>query len=149
MYKLFSLVALAILAVDQISKHLVLIYIPIGQRVVLWPSILSLTHVRNTGAAFGWLEGKTAIFYGAVLLIMATVIYFRRDIAAAGNLAVASSALMTAGAIGNMVDRLRFQGEVVDFVSFSFFPFVFNVADSALVVGAGLLMLCVARLELS
>jgi signal peptidase II len=149
MYKLFSFVTVFLLALDQLSKQLVLMHIPLGTRVVLLPSFLSLTHVRNTGAAFGWLAGKTIVFYGAVLLIVAAVVYFRHDIVAAGNLAVISTALMMAGALGNMIDRLRFQGEVVDFISFSFFPPVFNVADSALVIGAGLLLLSVLRLELS
>ena len=149
MYKLFGFVTVLTLVADQISKHLVLRHIALGQRVVLIPSVLSLTHGRNTGAAFGWLAGKTAVFYTAVLLIVAAVVYFRRDIAAAGSLAVVATALMMAGALGNMLDRLRFQGEVVDFVAFSFFPPVFNVADSALVVGAGLLLFSVLRLELS
>jgi signal peptidase II len=149
MYKLFGFVTLFLLALDQLSKQLVLMHIPIGTSVVLLPSIFSLTHVRNTGAAFGWLAGKTIVFYGAVLLIVAAVVYFRRDIVAAGNLAVISTALMVAGALGNMIDRLRFQGEVVDFISFSFFPPVFNVADSALVIGAGLLLLSVLRVEMS
>ena len=149
MYKVFGFVTLLVLALDQLSKHLVLIHLPLGEKVVLLPSILSLTHVRNTGAAFGWLAGKTVVFYGAVLLIMVAVVYFRQDIIAAGGLAVVSTALMMAGALGNMIDRLRFQGEVLDFISFSFFPPVFNVADSALVVGAGLLLFSVLRLELS
>ena len=149
MYKLFGFVTVLVLALDQLSKHMVLLHIPLGGRVVLLPSILSLAHVRNTGAAFGLMAGKTIIFYSAVLLIVLAVIYFRHDIVAAGGMTVVSTALMMAGAIGNMIDRLRFQGEVVDFISFSFFPPVFNVADSALVVGAGLLLLSVLRLELS
>lgn len=149
MYKLFTFVTVLLLALDQLSKQLVLTHIPLGTRVVLLPSFLSLTHVRNTGAAFGWLSGKTVVFYGAVLLIALAVVYFRRDIVAAGGMAVFATALMMSGALGNMIDRLRFQGEVVDFISFSFFPPVFNVADSALVIGAGLLLLSVLRLEMS
>lgn len=149
MYSLFTAVTLLTLALDQWSKHLVLTHIPLGNRVVLLPSVLSLAHVRNTGAAFGWLAGKTFIFYGAAFLILLSVVYFRQDIIAAGPLAVVSSGLMLAGAMGNLIDRLRFQGEVVDFIAFSFFPPVFNVADSALVVGAALLAFSVLRLELS
>ena len=143
----FSIVATVVFLVDLISKQLVLQHIPYGAQVILWPAVLNLTHVRNTGAAFGMLAGQKALFFSAAVVVTVALVYFRRDILAAGPWAVVASALILGGTLGNLLDRIRFDGQVIDFISFSFFPPVFNLADSALVMGALIMAVVMFRLE--
>lgn len=140
------LLSLLILILDQVSKHLVFLNLPFGESVVLWPGVLSLTHLHNFGAAFGLFAGQRWLFVLAVFITVAILIMWRKDILRAGPLAVWSCALLLGGALGNFLDRLRL-GFVVDFIDLGFWP-VFNVADSAIVVGALSLAIVTIRAEL-
>jgi len=147
MYVTF-LVSIGVLLIDIISKHLVLQSIPLGSRIVVVPQILSLTHVRNAGAAFGLFPGQLLLFAGAAIAVILTLFLFRADILAAGPWAVLASGMIIGGTVGNLLDRIRFEGVVIDFISFSFFSPVFNIADSALVVGSIVLALTLIRAEM-
>lgn len=148
------LLAAALVAVDQLSKVWVTRNLPLdGNEIPLLPGI-AILHTRNNGAAFGMLRDlefqvgaltvNGTFLLGVLSAVVAVVLgaYLWRNRLRLTRLAGAALALVLAGAVGNMIDRLRL-GYVVDFIyvrSGSFdFP-VFNVADSCVVIGAGLLI---------
>lgn len=135
------LIALAIVALDQVTKAAVRQAMQLWQSIPVVPGVFHLTYVRNTGAAFGifpeqqWLFiAVTAGVVGLVLLLLWTG---RPD----GMLARVALGMQLGGALGNLMDRLAL-GRVTDFLDFRIWP-VFNVADSSIVVGAALLMIAV------
>lgn len=129
----FFLLAAAIFAFDQLTKAVVRGSLAIGES---WPSedwLVKITHVTNSGAAFGILQGQGLFLTAtAVIAIGAIVFYYVFPPLEHGLLRVALG-LELGGAAGNLVDRLRF-GEVTDFVDFPRYP-EFNVADSSIVIG--------------
>lgn len=130
--------ALIIIAADQASKWLVRMWLAPGQSLPILRSILHLTYVQNTGAAFGLFRGYATVF---VLLSVAVAGWIVTELLAqrdAGRLTVFSLSLVLGGAIGNVIDRVRF-GYVVDFIDLRVWP-VFNIADSAITVGVTLLL---------
>jgi signal peptidase II len=137
--RVFVGVALGILAVDQITKGLVRARFAIGESLTLIPHLLHLTPVHNVGAAFGLLPGRQPFFIAtSVAVLIAIVIYWMRAKPSQWPVVVAL-AMITAGAVGNLIDR-AFIGEVTDFLEFGFIDFpVFNVADMSIVGGVGLL----------
>ena len=114
-----------------------------GESIPVLGSFFKLTYIHNPGAVFGFtLGGRTAHLLFALVamgVVLAMLLRFRKE----HRWARVGLALVLGGAIGNVVDRIRF-GEVVDFLDFgipSFRWFVFNVADACVTVGAGLLLL--------
>jgi signal peptidase II len=146
--------ALVLIALDQVTKSWVVAEVAIGERAGSWLGFFHLTHTRNTGAAFGLLRdlrldlGFTTIdgvqVLGLVSLLVATaiVVVLRRPVKL-DRLTVVALGTLLGGAVGNGIDRLRL-GYVTDFIQMQagWFDFpVYNVADVAIVVGAGLLVL--------
>ena len=139
-------IAGTIVALDQITKAVVLEHLPPGVAIHLIDGFLSLTLVMNTGLAFGLLGGLPAAWRWsvAVLSIVALLVLARvalRVLADGGWLARMSVALIFGGAVGNLIDRARF-GAVVDFVDAHIRGYhwpAFNVADSAITIGVTLL----------
>lgn len=131
-------IILALFLLDRASKAWVLksLY---GRSVEVLP-FFRLTYAENTGVAFGMFRDSNAFFLVFSAALVAVLLFLRRRIEKHGALAAAGLALVLAGALGNMFDRIAY-GFVVDFFDFSFFPAVFNVADSAITVGAVLLAL--------
>ncbi len=138
--------ALVVVLLDQWSKALVLEHLDYAQPVVLLP-VLNLTLQYNEGAAFSFLSdagGWQRWFFSAVALVASLVIaVWLTRLRPADRLLAASLSLILGGALGNLWDRLQF-GHVVDFISVHYqdwyFP-TFNVADSAVTVGAVLMIL--------
>lgn len=138
MKKMYIVATLALL-LDQASKYAVRAWMRVGQSIPLIPRVLHLTYVRNTGAAFGILAGKRLFFIIASLVVVAVLIVYSRELK--GNTMLqAAFGLMLGGALGNLVDRVWLQW-VTDFIDVKFFPPIFNLADSALVVGVGIFAL--------
>jgi signal peptidase II len=133
---------LGILLLDQASKISVEKFLPLGQTVPLLP-FFALTHVQNTGAAFGLFPRSNWIFVGLTLAILGLLLKMHRELAAQGALARLGLALVWGGALGNLADRLR-RGAVTDFLDVYWkgwhWP-AFNVADSAITVGVSLLLI--------
>ncbi len=133
----FSLSALLIVAADQPSKIWIRTNLAVGQSLPE-TGFLRLTHITNTGAAFGLFQGQSfpltivALVGVAVLLLHAFLIY-RRFPFLDNRLVWVSLGLVLGGTVGNLIDRLRL-GYVTDFIDFGFWP-AFNIADSAVVVG--------------
>lgn len=133
------LTAAAIFILDRITKYMAVDHLAEGRSLKVVPNIFHLTLVRNPGAAFGLLRGATTLFIAlSVLIAVFIVIYaFRRKT----DDAMMSTALglILGGAGGNLLDRIRL-GYVIDFLDFRIWP-VFNVADSAITIGAMILVL--------
>ena len=139
--------ALAVLAADRATKYAVESYTSEDFRRVLIPQFAALVHSRNTGMAFGlfagsgtrWLTVALLLVSFAVVLLLAWLLFAGR---VATTLAQAGVALLAGGAAGNLLDRLL-HGAVTDFLELhvgSFYWPAFNVADSAITVGAVLLV---------
>jgi signal peptidase II len=111
-------------------------------------SVFSITYTTNTGAAFGLFPKQGALFVLIAFVVITAIIVYYRYLPEGYMLARVALGLMLAGALGNLIDRLR-QGYVVDFADLNFWPLqnwpVFNVADSAIVVGVGLLAITMLR----
>ncbi len=138
----------AVVVADQITKYLIRRSLPLHESIVVVPGLLDFTHVRNTGAAFGMLNGvdfpfKTAVIAVVALTALVGVAVYARGLASGQLLARVGLALILGGAAGNLSDRL-FIGSVVDFVDVywrTYHFWAFNVADSAITVGVGVMIL--------
>lgn len=117
--------------------------LPAGSERVLVPHILSLTVLHNTGVAFGLLANSGSGAVVALALTVLGVLLYNKAAWPATNAGQWSVGLMVGGALGNIVERLRF-GYVLDYVDVHVWP-VFNLADTAIVVGAGLLLVALSR----
>ena len=134
-------VILGVVALDQVSKLLVLRFLYEDQ-ITLIPGVLDFTYVENRGMAFGLLADHRWVFmvFSTVGIALLTLYLFRFVKSRLGRVALA---LVIGGGIGNMIDRIAY-GFVVDFIDFCAFDFwkwVFNIADAAVCIGAGLFIL--------
>ena len=142
------LVLLLVVAMDQVSKWLIMAFFLPGAHRQIIPGFFNLTHVTNTGAAFSFLAGPAGgwrqVFFVSVSIVALVAIgwamfSYRRQ----GMLFLLGLAGIGGGAAGNLIDRLRF-GAVVDFLDFYVGRYhwpAFNVADSAIFVGVGIFLL--------
>jgi len=139
----FVLLALGLLILDQWSKWLVMSRMAQGESIPVIEPVFYLTYVRNPGAAFGMLPYKTAFFITITVIVVVGVILFIKRIPEGKSLLKTGLALQVGGAVGNLIDRIRF-GHVIDFFDFRVWP-VFNIADMAIVIGVGILFLELVR----
>ena len=141
---LWILVIIGIITLDQVSKLLALTFLQGSDSVIIINKVLRLTYVENRGAAFGMLDDKRWVFMLLSTVGILAMVVFLFKFAKGERLLSMSLAFVIGGGIGNMIDRI-FLGFVVDFIDFYAFPnawvWVFNVADSFVCVGAGLMML--------
>jgi signal peptidase II len=125
--------AVLVFALDQLTKAWI--------RSILVPNQslpedapVRLTYVTNTGGAFGLLQDQTLFFTLVAVLVIGAIFFYARRLPSAGGWRVLLAlGMQLGGALGNLLDRVRL-GHVVDFIDFRFWP-VFNIADSAIVVG--------------
>lgn len=136
-----GVITAAIVVADQITKAWIWEMLgPVeGTSRTLIDPWLSFTLIKNTGVAFGMFQGIPHFFTVTSILISVAAIYFYRyHLPSEKPLIQLSLGLIVGGAIGNIIDRLRF-GYVIDFVHINWFPGIFNVADSAITIGVGML----------
>ncbi len=134
----FLLTAALVVAVDQISKHSIAASLMPDESRLVIPRVLYLTYVQNRHGAFGLFGSHPLVLAaGACAVLVAFYLWYREQ--GSALLTHTAFALILGGAIGNIVDRLRF-GYVVDFIDLRFWP-VFNTADSAISIGVGLLLI--------
>lgn len=144
----YLLISFAVIVLDIWTKHLVLQRIDLHEAIPVIPNFFQLVHVRNTGAAFGIGANAASklvpllLNVGAIAVFLVVVMYALRS-AVTDRLLQTGLHLILGGAIGNLLDRFRF-GYVVDFLDVYIgrhhWP-AFNVADSAICIGIGLLFL--------
>jgi signal peptidase II len=139
----FYLTAIIIILADQFTKWVIVQRLPLGASRPALGNVLLLTHTRNTGGAFSLLPAGNAVFIGIAFFATLALIYAYHKYQQRQTIVSAALALALGGAVGNLVDRLRFH-YVVDFFDFhgwtnhTVWP-IFNVADSAISVGIFLL----------
>jgi signal peptidase II len=140
---LFYIITIIIVALDQFTKYLAVTYLqPVGVYKLI-PGVFQLSYAENTGAAFS-IFNKSTIFLAVVSAVLSVVLIFimirfpKTKQFFYYNLALS---FMLGGAIGNLIDRV-FVGYVVDFFDFNLINFaIFNVADSFVVIGAGMFII--------
>ncbi|HEV2753488.1 MAG TPA: signal peptidase II [Solirubrobacteraceae bacterium] len=136
-----GVVLVGVVALDQVAKVLVIGALAPGERRALLPFV-DLVNTRNTGVAFGLLEGREVIVGAVVAVAVAALVaYFARHEATPGLWLPVG--MLLGGALGNVIDRIRL-GAVVDFLKLPAWP-AFNVADSAITVGIVALFVVVER----
>ena len=140
------IISISVLALDQLTKNLISLYFLPGQSQPIIKNIFYLTLVHNKGIAFGLFRGKIVLFIFISVIIIGLLITLFRKIRKLSLLLKVSLALILAGALGNLIDRLVF-GYVIDFLDFRIWP-VFNVADSAITIGAGLLVIYLFKTDI-
>ena len=127
-------IALIVLFLDQLTKYLALAKLAIGETSPVIKNLFHLTLVYNSGSAFGLFKNGRVIF---ITLAFFAVVFIARYLISKRNSLVMSLklslGLIMAGAVGNLIDRIRF-GYVIDFLDFRIWP-VFNIADSAITIG--------------
>lgn len=150
-FTLLGVAALTVMA-DRISKTIIVHSL---ERFETWhpplsllKSVFSLTHTSNTGAAFGLFPDQGVLFIIIAFVVITAIVFYYRHLPDGFGLVRVALGLQLGGALGNLIDRLN-QGYVTDFIDFNFWPLhnwpVFNLADSAIVVGVGLLALTMLR----
>ena len=137
----FAIFAVLIVILDQISKYFTVANIALYETIPFIPGVLSLTYVRNIGAAFSALQGQQWLF--AIVFVLFTVLilweYFKKPMGF-DTFERWLIAAIYGGGLGNMIDRVRL-GYVVDMIKTDFISFpVFNVADCFITCGSILLM---------
>jgi signal peptidase II len=147
-YWILLIFCFGILLSDQVTKFMVVQKFPLYQRVEVIQGFFNLTHVRNTGGAFGIFGGEkggigSILFVVVSLIAVGAIVFFFIKIKENEKTLTLSFSLILSGAIGNLIDRLRY-GEVVDFLDFHLSTYhwpAFNIADSAICIGIGLMAL--------
>ena len=150
-YRILGLAAVVALVLDQVSKWIVMQYIPEHRPITVIEGLFDLVNIRNRGAAFGFLN-RSDIEWQFWLFLVATIVAVWAIIVLVRSsdedpLLFAALGLVMGGALGNLVDRVRFRA-VVDFLDFYWGDWhwpAFNVADSAIFVGAVLACLILWR----
>ena len=136
------LTALVILIADQLTKALVVANLAIGERARLLGDVVQVWHAQNRGAAFSLFQGGTVVFLVVSVLSIGMVAYFHRSLRDRTPWLHVVLGIILGGTLGNFIDRLR-QGYVTDWLSVGIgdtrWP-TFNVADSSVVVGIGILV---------
>lgn len=139
--------AAAVIALDQTSKMLVRSALEGRGPVELIPGVLRFSYVTNTGGAFG-LSQSTPWFFAGVSILVSVWICVKAFGGVGSRWIALGMGLVLGGAVGNVIDRaaggLAMTGKVTDFIDFRVWP-VFNLADSAVVVGAAVLAISLAR----
>ena len=142
-YILAVVSAVLLLGADQLTKYLISTRFELEESRVFLKGFIEFLYIHNRGGAWGLLYGKTYILIPVTVIVMAVCIILYKKYGKKNKLLFWAIMLVLSGGIGNMIDRVFRDGNVIDFLHFEFFPSfpVFNVADCAIVVGAGLLIL--------
>ena len=141
-------IAAFVVIIDQFTKLWIMANFALHEQQNVIPDLFDLVYVTNTGAAFGFLAGSKSglrqlFFLGVGIIALVVIVFAYGHLKKQGKIFVYSLGLIAGGAIGNLIDRVRY-GSVVDFLDFyvgsHHWP-AFNAADSAITVGVGLFML--------
>lgn len=141
----YYVVAIVVFLIDYASKKIIDRTVALNtERIPVLGDFFIVTHIRNNGAAFGMLQGGRWFFlFITIVVVIGILWYLHRSYRTGSAMLLFAMAMILGGAVGNFLDRARF-GEVIDFLQFNFgsytFP-IFNLADSAIVCGVGLVIL--------
>ncbi|MEI6285081.1 MAG: signal peptidase II [Bacillota bacterium] len=135
--------SIVIIAIDQLTKYLVVSYMYLGQSIPVVGKLFHITFLYNTGAAFSILRNQIWLLASLAIIASISLLYFFPRLATHGKHMQLGAIFLLGGTVGNLIDRLL-QGSVIDFIDFRIWP-VFNVADSAICIGAALVALSLFR----
>lgn len=139
----YYLIALIIIGIDQLSKWLVVKNMDLYEQIPIIENFFYITSHRNNGAAWGILQDQMIFFYLITAVVVVGLVFYMQKYGKNNPLLSISLSLVLGGAIGNFIDRLLHQ-RVVDFLDFIIFRYdypIFNIADSALVIGVILVLI--------
>jgi signal peptidase II len=131
------------LLVNKSQKYLVVSKMYLGQSIPIVGKIFHITFLYNTGAAFSILRNQIWLLASLAIIASIALLYFFPRLATHGKYMQVGAILLLGGTVGNLIDRLLL-GSVIDFIDFRIWP-VFNVADSAICIGAALVALSLFR----
>jgi len=143
-YRKLLVISIVIIILDQITKAIILNHLELYHSIQIIPGFFSITHIHNPGGAFGFLANQSPavrviVFLFVSILALGFIFYFYHKTPETHKWLATGFALIFGGAIGNLIDRVRF-GTVVDFLDVYInnlhWP-AFNVADSAITIGMG------------
>lgn len=136
------IIGIVLVALDQIIKYFVTVYLqPVGSVNVI-DNLLSLTYVENRGVAFGMFSDMRWIFVVLTTVMLAIIIFYMFKKRPNGKFFYICAGMIIGGGIGNLIDRVLY-GYVIDYLSLSFFSPVCNFADYCITIGTVLLMICI------
>ena len=138
-YTMIYLICLIIVAADQLIKLVINNKFICGQSLPVIKNIFHLTYVKNTGAAFGIFQNQNMFFIISTLVIIVIMLIYINKINKKSIWFKLAAGLILGGAVANLIDRIRV-GCVIDYLDFRIWP-VFNLADSSVVIGAGIIVL--------
>ena len=149
MKKKILIISLILFIIDILIKILVKTNLSVYESITLIPNFFNITYVINDGAAFSILEGKQVFLSILAIVVLGILIYylFKEKL---NNYKVTYYSLIIAGILGNLFDRIVYHG-VIDYFDFKLFNYdapIFNLADSFIVIGVGLIIIEVVRKEL-
>jgi len=153
-YRLLLIVSLIVLGLDQATKLYIDSHFALYESLTVIENFFDITYVRNQGAAFGIFADhafRVPFFIGVSCLAAVGILWYLRRVGEHQRLHILALSLIFSGAVGNLLDRIRL-GEVIDFIYVHWYQYywpAFNVADSAITVGVGLLLLDMWRDEQS
>lgn len=138
---LMAAVAAALIALDQITKNMAVSFLRDGRPVTVIPGLLEFSYLENSAAAMGLFAGMIVpvmVLSAVVAVAIAAAAFMYKDHTWASRV---SSVLLFAGGVGNLIDRVKNIGPagerfVVDFIHIEFFPYIFNIADCCVTIGA-------------
>lgn len=136
----------AVWLIDRALKILIQSHFVPGQSLVIIPKVFHITYVLNPGAAFGLMAGRTWILITTAVIVVLIVLFAQQKIPKQDIVLRLAMGMIGGGALGNLYDRMN-SGLVIDYLDFRIWPFVFNFADSMIVIGVGLLLLSMYRKE--
>ncbi|MBU5594627.1 signal peptidase II [Amphibacillus sp. MSJ-3] len=146
---IYYLLALLTILIDQFTKWLVLTNMEVKESISIIDNFLYITSHRNSGAAWGILAGQMVFFYIITVIVIAMIVYYIQKYAKTNRWLGVGLGLVLGGAIGNFIDRIMYQ-EVVDFIDVYFGSYsypIFNLADSALVIGVIIIGIIIVKDE--
>ena len=141
-YTKLAVIAGIVVILDQITKILILKNLPLYHSITIIPGFFNITHIHNPGGAFGFMAHQDSSLRKFLFLFLSSfavcfIFYFYKNTHKTQPFLASGFALIFGGAIGNLIDRIRF-GKVVDFLDFYVRNYhwpAFNIADSAITVG--------------
>lgn len=137
---MYYIIIFLVFIFDQLLKYLVILNMEHGQSIPIFEGVFHLTFVKNTGAAFSnFQDQRWGLIIVTSIVLIILIIFFVKNIHKEHWSLLLATALIIGGGLGNLVDRILL-GYVVDMFDFQFWP-VFNIADMAVVVGCGFLIL--------
>lgn len=136
---IFSSIIFLSVIIDQLSKYLIEKNLVYGESIPIIKNIFYFTYIKNNGVAFGLFSNLKSFLVFFTIITIAAIFFYYHKLQTQNRKLQVSFALILGGAFGNLIDRL-FWGEVRDFLDFRIWP-IFNIADSCICIGIGLILL--------